>query len=209
MKYYKTIHEITVSAFFKVMDTDDYSFMLKKKNNVVPNEKQIKILETTYAQILDEYNTRLSNKKDVRMAKEQVVIKRMNFKFITATELLELYSRFADEEILGLINELGFFIDIEGNIDKQILSLTKKLTGLKNKIKIKQSEFAKKYKIETTEDEKPKVIHSDNLDEQATRIELFLELKYQIDVNKTKLIRWCNWLISCRIKREQYEQAKN
>lgn len=197
MKYFKTINEIDVYTFFKIIDNTNPQFLLKKYNDekakkLTDNQKAI--LNETFNKILLEFNAKNVTSKSLRSIKAKAMIDYMESRYDVTTSILNLYESTNEVVVLFALKELGWGFDSEGNIDKQLNSITKKMVGLKMQIKIRKvrydSEFNKLKKNKDDEDKK----WLDIIDREALYLERTLDLKHSINVNKTKLIRWCNLL---------------
>ena len=195
IKYYKTINEIPVYTFFKVVQEKDYNYLIKKydpEDNLKINDNFKTILKETFNKILERYNAINADAKTIKSLKAKSNISIMELEYEIVSESLKNYNLTESIEFLFVLNEVGgrFKFDPEKNITPQVNKALKNLKSFKMKIKIAKINYSNQYNLNVENNEK--IDYLNELEKKAINIERILELKYSIDTQKTSLIKWCN-----------------
>jgi hypothetical protein len=186
MKIFKKLDEITVYLFYKIIETSDYSYLIKnRKKFKAEAESMQNELGRYFMDIIADYSVKTQNFKIFNDFKMQLYIKTIEFEYSLIKSILDLYEKNEDIEILYILDDIGFNFKECKNLESEIKKAISKCLSLKNKINIsiiKQNQSNKKT------DEKKEY----NLDLIAFNLERALDLKYSINVKKTTMIRWIN-----------------
>jgi hypothetical protein len=195
IKYYKSINEIPVYIFYKIIETKEIRFIIKKYKEddyILINDELKNKLQNCLSNIIDDYNEATSDKKVIKSIKSESNIAYLEYVYDTVQFVLKSYSRTNLIEFFDILNALdeGYGFDKTKDVEKQVQSYLKKLKALKLKIKILKIKHSKLY----NQKEAKETDYLKKLDDIALNIEMVLELKYQIDTMKTSLRRWVNLL---------------
>ena len=197
MNTYNNCSEIPVFNFYEIVNTNDYRYLICKykadSKLKISNNKKVK-LQNLFKDIVIEYLELTNNLKAVNNAAKKWLVAKLKFKSSTASSILEIYSVNNDIEALKLLNDLGFTIDVEKDINEQISIIIRDIKAIKNKINIFSSQLKNS---EKNENEDVKI----NLDLDAWNLEQALDLKYMIDIKTTTLSRWVNMWNSVKRKK--------
>ena len=206
IKYYKSINEIPVYIFYKIIQEKNYKFLVKKYEDKQQeiSEKLNQKLKLIFTEILNRYNAVNADSKTIKSMKAKSKISIMELEYKIISEALKNYSKTEAIEFLFLLNDVGGIFSFNSNIkvEPQIEKALKSLKSLKMKIKIAKISYSKLYKLEVDEEDKTDYISE--LEKRAINIERVLELKYQIDTKKTSLLRWCNLIKLMQEKLENH-----
>ena len=148
MKYYKSINNLPVFYFYKILDTKNINYLIKKYNpkkdlNITLAQKEI--LEKTFESIVLEFNSKNVTTKSIRGVKKKATIAYMESVYSTTVFLLKTYSETKDIKLLLSLVDLDWQFDSLKPIEPQIELILKKLKGLKNKIKISKISYSKEF----------------------------------------------------------------
>jgi len=198
---FKKCSEISIYAFFMISQTRDYRYLIREfDENVIDGTDftsydNSKELELVFSELEKEYKGLLADKKMLRKEKALFFIIELNTRFSLATEALSLYAKHKEIEILKILDSVdGLSFDAEKDVTTQIKKITGQLFGWKNKLKIMESNFKKKYNISDDDDDDIDDTKDfvSILDKKALYLEVNLETGYKIDIKKTSVTRWVN-----------------
>jgi len=195
---FKKCSEISIYAFIMISQTKDYRYLIREfDENVIDGTNftdyiNSNELELVYKELEKEYKGLLADKKMLRKEKALFFIMELNTRFSLATEALSLYSKHKEVAILKILDSVeGLAFDEEKDIQNQVKKITGTLFGWKNKLKIMEANFKKKYNVNTEDEDDTKDFIS-SLDKKALYLEVNLETGYKIDIKKTSVTRWVN-----------------
>lgn len=180
MQYYKTT-SIPVCIFFEFLETEDYSLLVKSKSKKKLTDKKKQKIDEAFKNIFYEYCFLTQNTSLFDYYKNQIALEEMQIRESLALNILENYNNTGLIDVLMILNNLGFPISKEKDIEKQIESTIIKIKHLRNKINLKRIKINKK---------KPKTTKL-NIEEEAIEIETALKMNYPIDTQTCTLKRWC------------------
>lgn len=196
MKHYKSIDDILVWNFYKIIDSEDVRFLIKKYN---PEKDKDKVstkllfkLQNIFNKIVLDFNALNADNKTIRKLKRKFDIDYMQSRYENTQKVIDMYLETGHIEVLFLLKELKWSFDSFKDIDKQLTVLTKRMKTLKMKIKLAKIKYEKENSIKNKK--LKKTTHLEELEKRAIYIEQILEKKYPINTRKTTLIRWCNLL---------------
>lgn len=209
IKYYKSIEDISVYVFYKIIHTKNINFLIENYEQLStnPNFKVDALLKEklneSFSEIIEKYNSLTSTNKTIKSIKSQANIDIMVSIYDLAMFCLKNYENTKNIEFLFVLNDLEyrFIFDSSKNIEKQINSNLKVLKALKMKIKIAKIKHSKLYI--SNSDENKKIDYLKDLEKQAINIERFLDLNYQIKTKEISLHRWCILNELVKEKKEQ------
>jgi hypothetical protein len=209
MKLYKSANTITVSRFFKIIETDEYRYLIinydDENDEVILTDDQTNELKDIFEDIYFEYCELTHNHKLKATMKKQYLIAEWGMIYNLITSCLNLYKDHKEINCLLIINELkekSYIIDEKLPIEPQVTSLIKKMKALKNKIKIFKIKMVNQVK-----DDKEEVKF--DLDKQAIYLESNLELKREIDPETTTLSKWVKMIQISKEKSLRYGKNTN
>jgi len=203
MKIYKTCAELPIYNFVCISEKKEYRFLIKEfnedENNLIEH-KNSNELKSVFDTIEKEYKGLIASKKMLRREKELFLIMELSARYSIGTELLTMYREYKQIEILISLGKIkGLFFNENEPIAPQIKKMIASLFGLKNRLKIMESNFKAKYKTEEKKEEGNILL---DLDKRALSLELYLETGYKIDTKKTSVLRWVNLEDICKTKSE-------
>lgn len=196
----KSCSKISIYAFLMASFKGDMRYLIKgfddEDEGSYKEHEDSSELQLVYKELHKEYKTLVADKKVLRREREFISILELNTRYSLVTHVLTMYNENPFIEILDVLNSIeGMSFDPNKDISKQIELTTKKAYGWKNKLKIMEVNFRKKYKIKDEEDENEDEDYANllsNLDKKALFHELNLETGYRIDPKNTDVIRWVN-----------------
>ena len=91
MQTYESLEDITVYIFFKILETEDYTLMIKdeKINKEKLTEFDIFELEEGFKKIIYEYSAATQNFKILSNMKKRVLIKRLEIEYNVLKSVLD------------------------------------------------------------------------------------------------------------------------
>lgn len=191
-------------AFDEIILTNDFRWLVKGYNGEGGFDiEDTKPFEKIFEKILKQYLSLSADKTEIKNLKTQLLISQMEFKYKATIEILNLYSKFQEIEVLLLLKDLNWDLDTSKSLGPQIDRISKLLIGLKMKIKIQKANYSKKQK--TKEDILSEKI---SLDKEALYLESNLDLGYNINPRKTSCERWINLKKLAKEKADYYENQK-
>lgn len=179
---------LPIYSFYKIIETFDYRYLIKGYfGNIDITIDDAEPFENIFKKIVDEYNLLSTEKIEIKDLKHQILIAEYEFKYITTINILKLYSDYPEIEVLVLLRDIGWRIDLNKSVGPQIDKITKLCTGLEMKIKIQKVKYSKKY-----EKKEKQVASNISIDKEALYLESNLELGYYLNPKETSCERWCN-----------------
>lgn len=154
----------------------------------------------------EEYAVLVFDKKTMKLKKMQYAITFLVGRYNIAKKVIDIFNESKEPEVLTLLTDLNFKIDLDGDIDKQVTSIIKQFKMLKNEINLKKLKLDK---LSGASDEDEKTSPEDairGLDKVALSLETGLELGYNLDVRKISVERWVNLL---SMNNEKAERLQN
>lgn len=188
MNIHKNCSSLSIWSFYKIIDTEDVRYLIKNYDNdkdIKLTEKRITELMSIWDEIVTEYGLLTVNAKVIKNYRLQFIIAELEFKYSTCINVLDIYANSGMIDVLLILNEFDFNINLLLNLEQQIDIVINKLKSLKNQIKIHKINYTRKYK-KNVEDIKF------NLDREALILQMNLDLKAGIDVKNTSVERWLN-----------------
>lgn len=184
---YKNCSEIPISNFFKLLETGDLALLFKEPKDFEKSqeEKLFKI----FSDIVMEYHELTSNDKFVQQRKAEFDIEYLEFRYNMTKQLLSIYNETEELEVLILLKELNWKINLEADPVGQLKHIVKNLIGLKNRIKIKKSAYRRKYKTEAQ-----KSTPNFKLEDQLIELEVGIPLSFRIDPDTDTISRYIKWM---------------
>lgn len=182
MSLYEDCSELTIHLFYKILETGDYSLLLKEPFED-PDETA---LSNKWNEIYEEYCKLSEDNKTLMyfmICNELVYLKcRKNIGTTLVNSLID--RRDSPIVITAYIDELAkwkLVIDKNKPLEAEVANVQRNIKLSENKIRLKEDELSK-YKSEEGEDEM-------SLEEQILAVELALD-KNEIDPKRTSVTRW-------------------
>lgn len=201
MNYYKTLNEIPVLNFFKILlDSKKNIKYLYKEYDILSqieiNTKvslQKKVLLTTFTEIQNEYLALSFTKEQLQDEKSKAKATYLMGKKQCIDSALLVFSNTENEEAILILNEFNDFNYTSPITHKNIIEIKAKAISLVNKANIEIAKLKRKFKIKNkpTENDNNDDVEK-SLDKQSLLLETGLELGYKIDPKTTTMIRWLN-----------------
>ena len=139
-KYYRSIDFLILFNFFKLIETNDYRYLLKLKDyEILPevSEKLKKKLELTWLDIQNQYSKADDSNYQVINYVQSKGLQKLQIEYLMLWNLYNLMAVAPEHENVKKLLKYA-------NLEKEtIKSIEKKLKGLKNRIAIKQKDFEK------------------------------------------------------------------
>jgi len=198
MKIHKTCDSLSIFSFEEILKTKDYRHLFinyKKYRDIELNEEQKIDFEKVFIGIFYEYSELTFNKKILKNYKMQIEIELLEYRYSTTVRILQLYAEYGNIEVLGLLPDLDWSLNIEKEIEPQIVVIQRKLKFVKNKIKIQKIKYSDLYK-----DTSEKAVR--NINKEALVLELNLGLNRSINPKLTSVVEWVN-LINLNNEKKQ------
>lgn len=197
MIIYNNCDDLPIYFFYKIFDTKDYRYLIidfnKYSESHVINEQQQKELSDVFNRITFEYSRLTNNNKLKKKYQLQIDIKELEIEYNYCVKTIEIYLKYEVIEVLLLLEEFGYDIDVNKDIKKQILRINNQLKGIKNKVRLRKIRYTKLYKEDKDEsnDSKDTFLMKD-LEKKA--IYLKANLNISIDTKKTSVTTWASIL---------------
>lgn len=193
-------------SFDEIAKTLDYRWLIKGyqgEGGFDIEEKDRGPFENIFGRIVKEYASLSADTREIKNLKHQLLISQLEFRYQASQQILELYSKYPEIEVLLLLQDLDWKLDTASAIGPQIDKITKLMIGLKMKIKIQKANYTKKY--EKKQDQNDMMI---SLDKEALYLESNLDLGYHIDPRTTSCERWINLKKLAKEKADYYERER-
>lgn len=191
MEFYKSCRTLSIYNFDKIIETNNFCFLIKGYDEYSNEIDRLCIGEEIIAKeifkdILYEYSELTFNRDVLQNFNSQIYIEQDEFRLNAIKEVLRIYAINEDLEVLCILNNLGFNINIEGNIEEQIKSIITTVKRLNTKVNILKLKHSEKFNKKTNEDTE----HKTSLESQCVHLEISLKLSYQIDTKITSVSKW-------------------
>jgi len=198
-KIHKSCETLPIYSFYKLTETEDLRWLIVDYAEYEDAElklEDIKSLSEVSSNIMNEYGGLIMNMAMLSNYKRQMQIEYLEYKYMVCTMILNLFAKGGEAEVLELLNEYDFKIDIEKDLLPQFKEAELKVKRLKMQIQIFRLDF----------DKKMKSINSDiktNIEREALLLEVNLKLGYGIDTRKTSVSRWVTMMKLSNEKNKQ------
>lgn len=198
---------LSIYEFCSIIKHQDFRYLIKGFNEDNENDylkyKDNEELSKVFQELLVEYKEIVNDLSQFKKEKERLLLDIYSQEYDVIVKILDIYKDSKSIEVLGLLNDLGFKIDVSKPIGKQLDVVLKKLIGMKNTINIREAKFKKKYK----EDEEDNIEDSSSsilidLEKKALMLELQLGLSRPIKTKKTSVVQWVNLLDTAEAKEQ-------
>lgn len=186
MRTHKDCNTLPIYSFYKLTETQDLRWLIvdyAEYEDIELKNEDIKSLSDISTNIMNEYGGLIMNMAMLSNYKRQMQIEYLEYKYMVCTMILNLFAQGGEVEVLELLNEYDFQIDIEKDLLPQFEEAGLKVKRLKMQIQIFRLEFDKKVKT-INEDIKT------NIEREALLLEVNLKLGYGIDTRKTSVAKW-------------------
>lgn len=202
IKYHKSCTTLPIYNFYKIMDDMDLRFLIIGYSEFDSEDVEITAdAEIVLNLIIEEYaGLTENNEVNVNLGLQILVIEQ-EFERDTLVEILDIFKEFEDSDVLGLLSEFGFNINVEDDLDKQLSMVIKRIKGLNNKIRINKSKYATRFKKANEEIKR-------NLDKEALMLEMNLKLGREINTRTTSVSKWVSMLEMSREQSLQLQKSR-
>lgn len=185
---YKSCKTLPMYNFYEIIGSNDYRWILKDFNedsDTILSKEENNRLESTFNNIFNEYVELKNDAKIINNLKQRAIIANLENRLFWGATLLKLYMSNPTEETANALKEWKFKVNINGNLQNEVDSLTRQLKSLRTKINMEVSKF------ETTlEKNKKQKDVKFNIDEQTISIAKVLELNFPIIAKQTTVSQW-------------------
>lgn len=190
---YSSCSEIPIYNFFEIVKTTDMSLLYKSKDLIgsLSDEE----LYEVFSSILMEYNALTNNLDLIREYKAQLEIEYMELRYNVTKKLTSAYLESNDLEVIMLLVDFNWKIDLKKPLPPQIRVINKTLIGLKNKINISKINFVKRFRKNQKE-----TTPNFNLEREIINIEITLPLSYKVDIHVDTISRFIYWTEALKAK---------
>jgi len=191
-KLYKSCNTIPIYHFYKIMETNDYRFMIKGFDFENDEDLKLSKFEVTeysniFGEIVFDYLDLLENKKLVQNYKTKMVISKLERKYVLGLKFMEIYLEYGFIECLDGLELAGYKIKKDCDIVDVIDNVKTQILALSTKIKLRKIKYADRFLKDNDNDKM-------NLEREALKIEKILDLKYGIDVMTTTVAKWISMI---------------
>lgn len=190
MYIYKSCDTLPIYFFYKIINTDNYKFLVKDysiDNEIKITEEQESELYLIFKKIIYEYSELTSSRRIKLRYEKEIKIVEMEYEYDYCINAIQLYKKYGFFEVLVLLNDYGHNITGDKDIFKQLEVVNNKLKGLVNRIKIAKISFERKYNKD-----KEKINDKNfnfKLEKEAAQLQINLDTSF-IDTKKTSVSRW-------------------
>lgn len=213
MEFHKTCRTLSIFAFNEVIKTDDFRYLLKDFDDMYEDDFKLGLDDVVEArgifkEILYEYAALTANRQLLMKYNSEFNIKKEEFRYNIAENVLKNFVDYGDKSVLALLNTLEIPFDIEGDIEAQLVKTTRFMRAFGTRIKIMKIKHDEKFNRNINKRIKDEVV--DNLDEEATMLEVSLKLSYSIDTRKVSVKKWIDmWNVAARMNKPKPKTSKN
>lgn len=184
MQFHESCDTLSILSFHKVFETNDYRWLLIDIASVTKlNQEQNSILAKAFKKILYEYSDLTRNRKLLVKMEKELQIAKLQIEYDICSRALELFNDYEFLDILDILREYGYTIDLNKDLNKQLDVIILKLKRLSTRINVLIANYNNRFK---KEDEPNEV----NLYKEAVHLEMALKLSYSLDLNKTSVTKW-------------------
>ena len=205
---YKSCKTLPMYNFYEILGSNDYRWLLKAFNydsDMIVSDEENKRLETVFYNIFNEYIELKNDTKTINNIKQRAIIANLENRLFWGATLLKLYIKNPTEGTAKALKEWKFKIDFNGNLEKEIKSVSNQLKSLKTKINIEVSKYES-----TLEKNKSKKEIKFNIDEQTISIAKVLELNFPIIAKTTTVSQWVAYCKNAeRVIKQRNKQKEN
>ena len=203
MEFYKSCRTLSIYSFNEIIKSNDFRFLIKDFDEY--NSEEIKLVGVDleeaieiFKEIVYEYSELTFNRNLLLNYKSQINIVKEEFRYSVTEKILNFYAESGDLDVLNMLNNLEWKIDIEGDINLQVEDIVASMKKFRNKINILKLKY--KDKFDGKSKDKKEEIFIDKLDSEAISLEIALKISYQIDTKKTSVSKWISmWNAADRI----------
>jgi hypothetical protein len=194
MKIYDSLATITVYIFFEILDTEDYTYLIKKREKFIDKENpdiinisEVKKLElqNVFKNIVSEHAQKTHNFKLFNDIKKKIYISRLEYEFDLISAIVKIFENYEEIEVLFVLDSIGFNFENSDSIESELKKAIIHCKALKNKININKIKYNKANK-KSDEDK------DYNIDAVALSLERALDMNYKLDIRKLSMLRWVN-----------------
>lgn len=189
---------VSVYEYYKSIDEDDKRYLIKgyvknylRKNielNLTKEEEEK--LNEAFNKVTLEYESLNVNKDSINKKKQEIDIISLTYKHDIIQSVIDIYEETLFVDVFDLLNEINVKFDKLGDINKQVKRLVQECKHIRNNIKIKKINYYKKYKRSDDQNNDSLV---KSVSKRAIYISLNLEMKSNINIEKTSLYDWVNF----------------
>jgi len=207
MEFYKSCKTLSIYAFNEILKGGDLRFLIKEYDEY--SEEEIKLVgvyldEATelFKNILYEYSEITTNRSLLSSFGSQINITKEEFRYNLTEKILNFYAESNDLDILNILNNLEWKIDISSDVNSQIKTIVASMRKLKTKINILKIKYEEKFKNKTKDSKEDVFI--DKLESDAIALEIALKISYSIDTKKTSISKWVSmWNVADRMNKSK------
>jgi len=203
MNLHKNCDSLPIYNFYQIVEGNQFQYLVIGYNDLLDKIPVFNIEECKvfFQDILSQYGELTSNKEVILNITKQIEIQGLEFELLCIMETLTNFKEFEDVAVFKLLENFGINIDVKKNLENQINMIVKKVKSLRNKIKIRKSKYAQRFK-KTEEDIKH------NLDKEALMLEMNLDLGREINTRTTTVTRWIHLINASADKAKAYQKNK-
>lgn len=193
----KNCDTVTVYAFYKSIQDKDLRFLIRDYEEeylfvgkeLALSEKLENELKEAMNDIVNEYNRMNVDSKEVKRLKAEYNIEYLTGQYELANNLLNLYNEYGNIEILLVLKDLGFNIDLSKGVEFTVKQVVRRVKFLGNKIRIEKAKYANENKQSNEDKDLIK-----ELRKRAILISSNLGLGTVVDIKKTSLSDWSSFM---------------
>ena len=217
MLHYKLLSDISIYQFtlLTVLKSPEYLIIdydtQDKQEIVFYLNQNSDVIKTDIANLVEDFDSLTFKKENLDKMNALSKIDGMYEDKDTVLLMLELFEDSCDPKYLRVINNVPSFTYDEYEDEKtQLDKIRRGIKLLENKIRLAEKKYEDKYKIEEVEkiEEDEKSLYAE-LDKQAMNLSSNLELGHNLDVKKTNVVRWYNYIDANDKRAEYMESLKN
>jgi hypothetical protein len=182
MKIYDSLSTITVYIFFKILETEDYTYLIKKREKFLSKLSEVKKLklQEVFKNIISEHAYKTNNFKLFNDIK-----KKLEYEFDLINAVIKIFEKYEEVEVLWVLDDMGFNFKNCDSIINELNKAIMRCKALKNKININKIKYNKANKKSSEEPDY-------NMDAVALSLERALDMNYRLDIKKLSMLRWVN-----------------
>ena len=202
IKYYTSCSTLSVFRFYKIVDDNNLSFLVKGFEEGDDKIKDSAEAEVIAQNILEEYALLTSNKEIVVGLKLRIKISEFEFERNILRDVLDSFNTYPDYNVLSLLTDFGFSIKEGDNLMFEFKKVISRIKSLNNKIRIHKVKYATRFKKDLEQVKR-------NLIKEALHLEMGLELGRKIDIHTTMVDEWVAMVNATIDKSKNLEKSRN
>lgn len=192
-----TCRTVKVYDYYMAIESNDKRYLIKnyekdyvRKNIDLKLTPSLKVmLEEAFKKVSFEYQCLNVDKRAIAQKKAEIEIATLTYRYEIINRVIEIYDETLFIDVFDLLNEIDVKFDKSNNVSSEINKLLRICKHIRNNIKIRKINYLKKFDKDSKQSTESLL---KNISKRALYISLNLEMKSNINIEKTSLYDWVN-----------------